>query len=316
MRGRPDATVVVTTKDRRDELAGLLPTVLAQSVPLDVLVLDDGSGDGTAELVRREFPSVRVDRVERNLGLIAQRNRAAHLVDTPIIVSLDDDARLPSRDSVAQTLADFEHPRIAAVAMPYVDVRRGPEVKQAAPDGDGVWVTDTFIGTAHAIRRDLFLAAGGYRVELGRGVEEPELSLRLLAFGTVVRLGRADPVHHLESPRRAGALNERLIWRNNWRAAWWDVPWPYLAVRAAKLALTTPAVGARVGRPWSTARGMLDGLRLAPSDLRGRRPVSRAVYRVNHDLRRRGPLPLADVVPRLPPAPSATAAPGAPPTVQ
>ena len=48
----PDArparrAVVVTTKDRRDELAGLLPTVLAQSAPLDVLVLDDGSTDGT-----------------------------------------------------------------------------------------------------------------------------------------------------------------------------------------------------------------------------------------------------------------------------
>ena len=229
---------------------------------------------------------------------------------------MDDDARLPSPDIVAQTLADFEHHRIAAVAMPYVDVRRGPEVKQAPPDGDGIWVTDTFVGTAHAIRRDLFLAAGGYRVELGRGVEEPELSLRLLALGAVVRLGRADPLHHLESPRRAGALNERLIWRNNWRAAWWDVPWPHLAVRALKLAATTPVVGARVGRPWSTARGMVDGLRLAPSDLRDRRPVPRSVYRVNHDLRRRGPLPLAAVEGRLPPSPVATAATGAPSSVR
>ena len=200
--------------------------------------------------------------------------------------------------------------------MPYVDVRRGPEVKQAPPEGDGIWVTDTFVGTAHAIRRDLFLAAGGYRVELGRGVEEPELSLRLLALGAVVRLGRA----RRPAPPRVPATRRRAqrapdLAQQLARGVV-DVPWPHLAVRALKLAATTPVVGARVGRPWSTARGMVDGLRLAPSDLRDRRPVPRSVYRVNHDLRRRGPLPLAAVEGRLPPSPVATAATGAPSSVR
>ena len=255
-----------------DELAGLLPTVLAQSAPLDVLVLDDGSTDGTAELVRHEFPSVRLDRVERSLGLIAQRNRARPPRPHP-------DHRLRGRRRPAAVPG---HRRADPGRLRAPPHRGGRHALRRRPPRAGgqagaagrrrIWVTDTFVGTAHAIRRDLFLAAGGYRVELGRGVEEPELSLRLLALGAVVRLGRADPLHHLESPRRAGALNERLIWRNNWRAAWWDVPWPHLAVRALKLAATTPVVGARVGRPWSTARGMVDGLRLAPSDLRDPAP--------------------------------------------
>ena len=150
MRGRPDATVVVTTKDRRDELAGLLPTVLAQSAPARRAGARRRLHGRDRRAGPAQDPMVRLDRVERSLGLIAQRNRAAHLVRTPIIVSVDDDARLPSPDTVAQTLADFGHHRIAAVAMPYVDVRRGPEVKQRAPEDDGIWVTDTFVGTAHA----------------------------------------------------------------------------------------------------------------------------------------------------------------------
>jgi glycosyltransferase involved in cell wall biosynthesis len=294
-----DATIVVTTKDRRDELAELLPTALAQRARPQVLIIDDGSSDGTADMVRARFPGVRLDRCDRSLGLIAQRNRAAELVETPLIVSVDDDALLPSPEIVGQVLADFDHPRVAAVAMPYVDVRRGPEVRQAAPDTTGRWVTDTFIGTAHAIRRDVFLRAGGYRADLERGVEEPELCLRLLDAGYVVRLGRSDVLHHLESPKRATARNVRLISRNTLRQAWWDVPMPYLPVRVLKALVMGMVTGRRIDQPRAAFDGLADGLRDAPRDLRGRRPVSRRTYRVNHELRKRGPLLLEEIEDRL-----------------
>lgn len=303
MSGGADATIVVTTKDRRDELAELLPTVLAQTGHVDVLVIDDGSSDGTAEMVRSRFPEVRVERCTHSLGLIAQRNRAARLVETPIIVSVDDDALLPSPRTVEQALTDFDDPRVAAVAMPYVDVRRGPEVRQAAPDPRSTWVTDTFIGTAHAIRRDVFLQVGGYRADLERGVEEPELCLRLLDAGYVVRLGRSDVLHHLESPKRATARNVRLISRNNLRQAWWNVPLPYLAVRVLKVVVMGMVIGRRIGQPRAAFAGIVDGLRAAPRDLRGRRPVSRRTYLVSHDLRQRGPLELAEIEDRLTPLP-------------
>jgi GT2 family glycosyltransferase len=302
-----DATIVITTKDRRDELAELLPTALAQTARVDVLVIDDGSSDGTAEMVRSRFPGVRVDRCTRSLGLIAQRNRAARLVDTPIIVSLDDDALLPSPRTVEQALADFDGGRVAAVAMPYVDVRRSPDVRQAAPEPRSTWVTDTFIGTAHAIRRDVFLQVGGYRADLERGVEEPELCLRLLEAGYVVRLGRSDVLHHLESPKRATARNVRLVWRNNLRQAWWNVPMPYLVVRVLKVLVMGMVTGWRIGQPRAAFRGVGDGLRRAPRDLRGRRPVSRRTYLVSHDLRQRGPLRLEEIEDRLAPLAADTA---------
>jgi hypothetical protein len=55
-------------------------------------LLGDGSNGGTAEMVEREFRGVRVDRSERSLGPIVQRNRAAGLASTEILFSIDDDA--------------------------------------------------------------------------------------------------------------------------------------------------------------------------------------------------------------------------------
>lgn len=302
MRSTPRATIVVTTKDRRDELRRMLETAFLQSArDLEVLVIDDGSSDGTADMVRAEFPDARVDRCEEPLGLVEQRNRGAQLARAPIVVSLDDDAILPSTETIAQTLADFDHPRIGAVAIPFVDVRTSTVRRQQAPDGERRWVTPSYIGTAHAVRRDVFLALGGYRGELWQMAEEPDLCLRMLDAGYVTRLGRADALHHLESPKRdlpritaLGRTNDLLHGFNN-------VPMPYLVVRVAKVTLHSLLFALRWRQPRAVGRGLARGFRLGLPVLRSRRPVRRSTYRLDHDLRKRGPLPLEEVEPRLGP---------------
>jgi glycosyltransferase involved in cell wall biosynthesis len=297
----PRATVVITTKDRREELREALPLVLAQTEPVEVLVIDDGSSDGSADLVRRDFPQVRLERSERSLGLIAQRSRAAALASAPIVVSIDDDARLVSPRTVEQTVSDFDHPRIGAVAIPFVDVRTTTTVRQVAPDAEGRWVAPSFIGTAHAVRRDVFLALGGYRDELVQMAEEPDFCLRLLDAGYVTRLGRADKLHHLESPKRDNPRIVALGRRNDLLHAFWNVPMPYFPVRLAKVTLHSLWFAAAWRQPRAVLRGLASGYR-GGLRRRERRPVSRATYRLDHDLRKRGPLRLEEVEGRLPPA--------------
>src|SRR4051812_11878665 len=75
-RSMPRLTVAIPTYNRRDLMDVVLPPVLAQELEgeLDVVVVDDGSTDGTADYVRERWPSVRV--VEQdNRGISAAMNR-------------------------------------------------------------------------------------------------------------------------------------------------------------------------------------------------------------------------------------------------
>ena len=196
------ATVVITTRDRRDELRITLASCLTQDIPLEILVVDDASSDGTLEMMLKEFPGVRFERSESALGYIVQRNRAAHLVNTPLIISIDDDAVFTSVDIARKAIAAFDERRVGAIAIPFINVHESSEVFQLASDDNGVYVTTTFIGTAHAVRRDLFLALGGYREFFYSRSEESDYCLRMLQAGYVVRVIQSAAIHHMQSPRR------------------------------------------------------------------------------------------------------------------
>ncbi|MDQ7028787.1 MAG: glycosyltransferase family 2 protein [Ardenticatenia bacterium] len=84
-------SVVVPTHNRKDLLRRCLEAVVSQDYPnYDVIVVDDGSTDGTGEMVQREFPQVRYIRQEPNRGPAAARNRG-------IEVARGEDRRLHRR---------------------------------------------------------------------------------------------------------------------------------------------------------------------------------------------------------------------------
>ena len=93
-------------------------------------------------------------------SLLVLQHTAARLASAPILFSLDDDAVFSTPTIVEATLRKFDHPRIGAVAIPFVNVNHGPAVLQQAPQREQVFATYDYIGTAHALRRDLFLELG------------------------------------------------------------------------------------------------------------------------------------------------------------
>jgi glycosyltransferase involved in cell wall biosynthesis len=289
---------MITTRNRKDELRTALRSAFAQTVPVEVLVIDDGSTDGTAAMVRDEFPQARVVRHDESRGLIVRRNDGVRASSTNIVISIDDDAAFSSGETVRKTLSEFSDDRIGAVAMPYVDVNRGPEVRQQAPADGATYVTDRFIGTAHAVRRDIFLRVGGYREELVHQGEEGDFCLRMLAAGYVVRLGSADPIHHFESPRRDFRRMDYYGARNALWFVWQNVPMPYalwhLPVVAVRLALHT----LQPQRLATRLNGLLAAVVRFPSI--PRRPVSPHTYRLARHLAA-APRPIAGVDVRLHP---------------
>ncbi|MGD0540754.1 MAG: glycosyltransferase [Tepidisphaeraceae bacterium] len=254
-----DATVIITTKNRKDDLRKAVASALDQDARPGVLVIDDGSTDGAGEMIRAEFPTVQLVRAEESLGYIVQRNRGASLAQTAVIVSIDDDAAFSSPRVVSQTLAEFTDPRIAAVAIPYINIHQENVLRQSAPDERGIFVTASFVGTAHALRRELFVRLGGYREFLFHQGEEEDYCIRMLAAGYVVRLGRADPIHHFESPRRDRKRMDLYGRRNNVLFAWCNVPLVNLPGRLLAATLNGLRQGIRQRNMLRMMRGLMMG---------------------------------------------------------
>src|SRR5436309_12786904 len=66
----------------------------------ELLIVDNGSGDGTvavAENFRSQFPNFRVMRNERNMGFPAAVNQAAGLASSPVLVLLTQDSTVERR---------------------------------------------------------------------------------------------------------------------------------------------------------------------------------------------------------------------------
>lgn len=289
----PSATIVITTRNRKDDLSRAVESALSQTFPVEVLVIDDGSTDGTTERLRRLFPTVRVEQRSESAGLIVRRNEAARIASGDVIFSLDDDAVFTTPNVVEQTLADFKaDARIAAVAIPCVDILKSELPRQPLPDRSSIYVASEYIGTAHAVRRDLFLNLGGYREMLVHQGEERDFCVRLLDAEYFVRLGTADPIHHFESPKRDLRRQDRFGQRNNILYAWQNAPAVYLPGHMLGTTLKTLRFGLRNGTPFRTAQhvaiGYIDSVRFASS----RRPVSRRAWRLSRKLRRLGAMPL------------------------
>jgi glycosyltransferase involved in cell wall biosynthesis len=293
------ASIIITTKNRKEELRGALLSSVAQSARPEVIVIDDGSTDGTAQMVRAEFPQVALHRFKESKGLVVRRNEGARLAQGEIIFSIDDDAVFTSRHTVEQTLGEFDCPRVGAVAIPYVEPHKSSVTLQQGPPGKTVFVKDAFIGTAHAVRKDLFLRLGGYREFLVQQGEEMDFCIRMLTAVFVVRLGRADVIHHFESPRRDYRRMNFYGRRNDILFVWHYVPWPYFPFHLAGAILNGLISTGRSGRPASMLRGAASGFMACMRRWSERQPVSPVVYALNRSLKKRGPLPLHQIEAQL-----------------
>jgi N-acetylglucosaminyl-diphospho-decaprenol L-rhamnosyltransferase len=74
--------------------------------PLRVIVVDNASGDGSAELVAAEFPEVTLERSGRNLGFAAATNLGMRLGEAPYVLALNPDTRVEPEalEAVARVL--------------------------------------------------------------------------------------------------------------------------------------------------------------------------------------------------------------------
>ncbi len=287
---RPLASLVVITRNRRDELAVALESCFAQDYrPLEVLVFDDASTDGTDTLVRERFPDARYFREDHNRGIAAMRARGFREARGEFVFSIDDDAYYTGARTVADVVEQFHaHPEAAVMALPFIEPRRGGTAP-AGPPETGTRLR-AFISCAYAIRRQAALDAGSYREFFFYRGEERDLSIRLLDRGHAILFCRTAPVVHLYSPKRAWDRMFPLGIRNNLLFDWLNIPHPCvlprMALDAAQLAVYKVTLLRFPARLVHIARGFGACVKYG----RLRRPVSRTTYRLYRDLPNHSPV--------------------------
>lgn len=195
-------------------LPACLDSLAAQTVPVDVLVVDNASSDGTAELL--EARGVRTVRAPRNLGFaggaaLGMQGATGH------VVLLNNDATF-APDAVEQLLEAFDEPRVGAATAKILlagtdpvlvnstgnvvsgdgrgtdrDFRRPLGTESTDPDVFG------FCGGAALLRREMLDDVGGFDPSLFLYYEDTDLSWRLRAAGWSVRYVPTAVAHHLHA---------------------------------------------------------------------------------------------------------------------
>jgi GT2 family glycosyltransferase len=295
----PPATVAIVTRNRRDEVRRALTSAMNQTVACELVVVDDASGDGTAEMVADEFPGTRLIRCEQRSGTLAARNRAVHAASAEVVIMLDDDAAFSTPDVVAQTLPEFDEQKVGAVSIPHLDLVDGELEWRVRPGRSGSpEAVSAFVGCSHALRRSAFVAVEGYREWMGNYGEEGELALRMLDRGYVVLLGRSDPIHHFRSSIGRDKSNEmRSRTRNTILNIAMLAPTRVLPEQFLLHSAYLLVDVLRTGYPLAFAGGVREGVVESWRRRSQRKPVSAATFRLSERLRRHEPLPLQSVCP-------------------
>jgi GT2 family glycosyltransferase len=170
-------TVVVPSRNSIRTIAACLRSVRAQDVPVELIVVDNDSTDGTYELARGLAGTAVRGGPERS----AQRNSGVRLASTEWVLWVDSDMVLPP-DTVSAALATAKETGAAAVAVPEVSVGPGFWTACRALERS-CYVDDPSLHNPRLLRRDLLLGLGEFDPAMA-GPEDTDLRLRLRSAGT------------------------------------------------------------------------------------------------------------------------------------
>jgi GT2 family glycosyltransferase len=280
------ASIAILNYQRRDALRRALEAAREQRhAVLDVIAVDNASTDGSAEMVRDEFPDVRLVRLPDNVGASA-RNAGVAAAKGDVVFTLDNDVLFTTADDVSRGLAVFErHPRAAVVDFMILDAQgRLSRRDWCHPRDCDRWAehefaTDYVLEGASACRREIFLEAGGYWPPLFIGHEGWDLAFRLIGAGHDLVYTPDVRVRHLVDPT---VRPSSRIYYQYARNAVWVALRQHRAARAVRsiaqdLALMGFAA-ARAGQLGAYRRALLDAARGARAALATRAPLSRDAY--------------------------------------
>jgi GT2 family glycosyltransferase len=280
----PEISFVVITMDRCDDLRRCLESIRSITYEnLEVVVVDNGSRDGSAAMVAREFPEVVLVINETNRGVSGGRNDGIRAASGALIAFLDDDAIMSSPDAGQKIAAYFEaSASLGCLCFAMVDPDSGEIARETIPRRDkqipeGDVRCAHFLGGGCVIRADLLDEIGLFWERLNPfGAEEFDLSFRLLEAGYEILWTESIRMIHYTSPVSRPS-NRRVFYevRNRPWVALRHLPFRFVACHTVAWWGYMLIAALRGGHLWTWFRGVTACLLGVPEVWRLRRVVSR-----------------------------------------
>jgi GT2 family glycosyltransferase len=234
-------TVGLLSWNGRDHLEICLEALARQRDPgveWQIVVLDNGSSDGSVEWLREHHPNVRLIESQRNLGFCAGYNRLVEAITSDAVVLLNNDT-LPREDWLAALVDALREapPDVAAVSGVLVDWsgerldfasgvmtfdahalqrdfgRRLEDVELPADGSELLFAC----GGNMIVRRDVFRRLGGFDERFFAYLEDVDLGWRMWSAGHRVTLTRNAVAHHrsMATSQMLGLYNRGFLFERN-----------------------------------------------------------------------------------------------------
>jgi GT2 family glycosyltransferase len=210
--GPIDVSVCIANWNCRDMLRACLESLLdqPQGVRLEAIVIDNGSRDGAADMVAREFPEVVLHGNPANFGFARANNQAAVRARGRYLFFLNNDTRVPP--GALRRLLEFAeaNPEVGMIGprlcdgegRPQLSYRLRPTVATLLHrtsllrwtglfrrayrryrgrhiDPDTTRTVDVLMGAALLLPRDVFFGCGGWDEQFAFGGEDLDLSFQV-----------------------------------------------------------------------------------------------------------------------------------------
>lgn len=212
---RPLVSVIITTRNRSKPLKEAIESVLAarhEAFELELIVVDDGSTDDTADLTRR-YPVVYLQ--AGGVGMARARNAGLHAARGDFVTLLDDDDAWLPGNAVAQLELFARHPEFGAVhaqaLLADANLRPFGEPVPAGPLPSG-WLFEELLTYWPQVGTILTRRAAATEA----GDMDPTLSGDT-DWDWLLRVARRHPIGRVEQPvmlfRQRATAEEQLAWR-------------------------------------------------------------------------------------------------------
>ena len=228
-------SVIIPVRDGGQDLSDSLQALAASVRPPDeLIVVDDGSTDGSADQARRYGARI-IPLPGGPHGPAVGRNRGASAAQGDVMVFLDADVAVhPDTLGLIEKHME-EQPAVGALFGSYDDnppkrglITRYKNLQHHYVHQHGRREASTFWAGCGAIRRDLFLAMGGFDEGYARpSIEDIELGLRLVREGQHIRLCPDVQVAHLKRWTLTRWLRADIMDR--------AIPWTRLILSSARM---------------------------------------------------------------------------------